>query len=378
MSARSQTLFRYLTGQLIVRTLLLLVVLSALIWLIQMLRTFSIVTEKAQGFGVLAYLAFLFLPQIAQSLLFISLTLAAAQILVQMNRSFELHVIHGADLVGTLFGAVLAVSIGFTALSGLLTLYLTPHAYNLQRPVFRQIDADILGRSLSIGGFVEIAQDVTISVELDPENRAKRIFFLHDARGDVAETTYFSTDARLDERNGEQAIILIDGSSQNFDKQAKTMSTSTFAQYRIDLVELTERDLSRARKLKETFTSELVGKVLADDGAGQAEPEISEIALRLSEPLYVFIAPLLAFALLGYPAQSRTRAMPMELIIFVIILVVRGFGLAATGVAATDASKIHLDFVPPGLILLAVIGLALWRRFGHRLPWVWLSRGRST
>lgn len=361
MSARSGILFRYLAGQLIVRTLILLIILSALIWLIQMLRTFNIVTEKAQGFGVLAYLAFLFLPQIVQSLLFISLTLSAAQMLVHMNRSHELHAIHGANLFGTLFGAILAVSVGFTLLSGALTLYLTPHAYNMQRPVFRQINADILGRSLSVGGFVEIADNLTISVTLEANNPANKTFFLHDKRSKIQELTYYSADAHLDASSNAQAIILLNGSNQNFDSVANTVTTSTFAQYRIDLVELTERDLSQARKFKETFTSEIIATIRANQGTDVADREISELALRLSEPLYVFIAPLLAFALLGYPAQSRTAKVPMELLIFIIIVIVRGFGLAATNVAANDASKVALDFAPPVFILMLTIGLALVR-----------------
>mgnify|MGYP003143340349 CR=1 FL=1 len=342
-------LSRYLQSQFFAQALTIFAAGGALIWLMQLLRLFDLVSAKGQNFLTLMGQSGLTTPTFARSILYVCFAIGLVRGLRALHSSRELHTIHAGQRTDALWRGIISFTLAGAAIVTLVSNFIEPHSRRISADWSAEIAADVVGRALVPGRFTEIEDGLVFSISARRRDGTLVDFFFDDTTNETRRTYFAETASVFQDETGYQ-LILNNGAIQYESAERGGLSQIRFAQYHISLASLIDA-ASRTTSAAQTDSFGLAAKALA--GSATRE-EIKMLNERFADTLRALAICALAAAFCAYPDGGRgRRRIPMELVILLV-------AFAEQAVSAFSGGGAR-HFIAPSVILAFSLGL-LWLR----------------
>jgi len=336
--------------------LVVLVSLTAVIWVTQALHDFDIVTN--QGQTVLAFVGItgLIIPLLVMVIAPIALVIAVAHVLNKLSTDSEIIVMNAAGMSPwVLFRAFMTVALVVSLGVAVIGTYFAPKGLRMLRDWLTEVRADVVGNIVQPGRFTTVENNVTIHIRERLTNGELRGIMLDDLRNpDERVTMLAETGELVDDKQG-TFLVLQKGIIQRRVKDQRDPTMVVFDRYAFDLSQFGGRRDATTYSIRERYLWQLLlpdpQDPLLKEQPGQFRAELHD---RLTAPFYPLAFVVIAFAYLGAPRttrQSRTLSM-LGAIGGVGLLRVVGFASTVFGAAI------------PWLLSLQYIAMILAFAFG--------------
>lgn len=351
-------LSRYLLKLFSVEATSILAVAAILLFLIQCLRLFDLVSTRGQGLLTLLGQAALGMPSLGIVFLYVCLAIGLGRALRGLQDKSELQIIHVSALVPALMQAVLAYALGGMVLLLGLAHIVDPASVRTTSAWSESIAADLVSRSMIPHRFTEVVTGVSMIIgSRDLEGQITE-FFADDTRNITSRRTYFAKSALITRDDQGFVLRLRDGAIQQF-SATKRLSEISFTRYDLALDALTG-ETEATDSLARTSSVEIVGKALS--GKDLSRNEVRALVRRSVEGLRVVGLCLFVAALAAFPTGDRRRiSVPIE-------LVALGAAFAERGITSYVKLPTPIDLVSGPLLLTLVALVVLAIRFRVLVP----------
>lgn len=342
----------YLARLLTKDAMILFGIVCFLLWLVNCLRFFEIVSVKGQGIGTLAVQALYTMPQLALSFFYICVGIGAVRALTALQNSHELHIVHISGGLGMLWrGALLVCAIAVTAVL-ILAHYVEPQANRQLNALSASIAADLVSSSLKPNRFTQATPGVVMLIGGRAPGGEIREFFADDRRDPETRRTYIAKTARVSSTGDNYILELRDGSLQYTEADGR-YSEIRFSRYDVNVESLSQPTPSYDG-LAERDSFDLIGEALQT--GHWPEPVLKRLLDRSAEGLRVIGICLVALAMAAFPSGRRNRIrLPLEAIIMLLAFTERG--ISAYSPLGTGTGAVMM--IVAGLGVLAV---RIWPR----------------
>jgi len=364
-----------------------LVSLTAVIWVTQALRDIDLMTSQGQTILVFVGITGLIIPLLVLVIAPIALLIAVAHVLNKLSTDSEIIVMNAAGMSPWfLFRAFMAVAIVVSIFVMAISAYFAPKGLRMLRDWLTEVRANVVSTIVQPGRFTSIESGVTIHIRERNRNGQLLGIFLDDRRNPEERITVMSEVGELIDNDNGTFLILQKGVVQRRAPNQRDPAMVVFDRYAFDLSQFAGGALAVKYSIRERYLWQLISPDAGDqfyiEQPGQFRAELHD---RLIAPLYPIAFVIIAFAFLGAPRTNRqSRTMSMVGAIGGVALL-RLIGFVSTVFGATIPSLLLLQYVamvaacggglyvirrglilePPAAIAnwLAALGERLGRRF---------------
>lgn len=355
--AQMKKLPRYLIGNFTRESIAMFAVVLALVWVMQVLRLFDLITAKGQDVATLMGQAVLLTPPLARTLLYIAMGVGIARVLRRFQDTRELHIIHTSARVGAIWSGILWFSFAGMVLVALMANWLEPLARQSYAHWSAKVTADLVGRALKPDSFREIAPGLVVEIGGRGADGKIEGFFAQDNRDPDAQKTFQAQSATIVSDEAGYYLDLRDGSVQYVRKKGG-LSELQFSSYQLSIDRLSTSSGTNEGLASRTSMAIVNG---ATDGT-LSPAEWFELDQRFSEPLRLFALCLLVGALTAFPSGRRNRGwFPMEVAVLV-------FGLLDRLLNNIVLPPMLGHSLGAAIMFCAALGIMGWRLYGFRAP----------
>ncbi len=312
----------YLSRMFVTDAMILFVIVCFLLWLVNCLRSFDVVSVKGQGLFTLALQALLTLPPLSISFFYVCIGIGLVRALQSLKANRELHIIHTSHGLPSLWRAT-----GIVAAAGvvgvlLLSNFLEPLANRRLNIMSAEIAADLVSSTLKPQRFTQVTPGVVLLIGSRSGNGDIQEFFADDRRDPTTRHTYTAESARVSSDGQNYVLELRNGSLQYRESNGRFAEIS-FARYDLNVDQLST-PLGRPNPLHEQDSVTLLANAVS---TGNWPDELgSLLGNRMAEGLRVIGMCLLVLAIAGFPSGRRSRlSVPMEAVVLLIAFAERGF-----------------------------------------------------
>jgi lipopolysaccharide export system permease protein len=351
------TLFsRYIFRQALGALLMILLSLTAVVWIAMALKQLSLVTSG--GAGGLVFLEFtaLILPDIMAIIAPIAMLIAALYTLNKLNQDSELIVMTAAG--ATVWGFARPLLILAVLISGWLLLanfLVSPWSQRKLSDLVNQMRTDLISQVLQPGNFASPEEGLTFHIrERDGAGHMLGIL-MSDTRSQTEQLTYIANSGEVFKKAGKAYLVLHDGKVV---RRAAKQDTSIieFDSYVLDLATAAAKGGSEELKPHARYLGELLNPPPDDSyyrsNPGSFRAEIHERFVSLLYPL-VFIAIVVAY--LGQARTNRQSRGQAQVAAFSFAAGLKLAGIAAGNLFSANPSAIVLVYgLPVGGLVIAV------------------------
>lgn len=342
----------YLTRLFATDALALFGVVCLLLWLVNCLRQFEVVSVKGQGFGTLALQALYTMPPLALAFFYICVGIGMVRALTALQTSHELHIIHISGGLAGLWRATAATTGAAVVMVLLLSHVFEPMANRQFNEMSAEIAADLVSSTLKPNRFTQVTPGVVLLIGGREDGGIIHEFFADDRRNPDARRTYVAQSARVLADGDNYILELRNGSLQSLSAQNR-YSEVRFASYSINVDSLS-RSEQWVDPMSERTSFELVARAIAN-GAWDAGAT-ARLLDRSAEGLRVVGLCLLVVAMAGFPSGRRTRIrLPLEAIVMLIAFGERGISAYSPFGSGTGAFILIAAAI-------AILAIRLWPR----------------
>jgi len=354
------TLFgRYVLRQVTNAFLVILLTLTAVVWLATALKELDLITSQGQGVGLFLEMTLLSVPGLLALIAPNATLMASLYTLDRLNGDSELIVMTAAGAPIWRIGASFIILASFVC-GGMLiaNLYVMPASMRTLRTLITEVRTDLISQVLQPGRFSSPEPGLTFHIRDRSMSGDLLGLLIHDERDPTQEMTYLAERGRIISNDQGSYLVMFDGHVHryNANEADKGVQIVAFDQYMLDLSEFSAKD-DNGKELhpRERYLSELIypdpNDAAATRGAGQLRAELHE---RLSTPLYPLVFALIAVALLGHARTTRENRWGQILLAFGVAVGLRVAGLTAGNLVTLNASAVALVYaIPLGAILVA-------------------------
>ena len=343
----------YLSRLFATDALILFGVACLLIWLVNCLRSFEVVSVKGQGFGTLALQAFYTMPNLALSFFYICIGIGLVRALGALQNSHELHIIHTSHGVPGLFRATMVTTTAAAIGALLLAHVVDPWANRQLNLLSASIAADLVSSTLKPNRFTQATPGVVMMIGGRGESGVITEFFADDRRDPETRRTYIAETARVLAHEDNYILEMRDGVMQYLSEDGR-YSEIKFTRYDVSVESFSQPATGWLDALADKSTYELVTEAMEK---GEWEPaKLTRVLDRTAEALRVIGLCMLVLAISGFPSGKRTRIkLPMEAIVMLLAFAERGLSAYSPLGSGTGAII---------LMVLAIVILAakMWPR----------------
>ncbi|SFV35255.1 lipopolysaccharide export system permease protein [Devosia crocina] len=342
----------YLTRLFATDAVILFAITCFLLWLVNCLRQFEVVSVKGQGIVTLGIQALYTMPPLALAFFYICVGIGLVRALTAIGGNRELHIIHTSrGLPGLWHAAAIVIGAGAVA-ALLLSHWLEPMANRKVNELSATIAADLVSSTLRPGRFTQVTPGVVLLIGGRQAGGEIMDFFADDRRNPDSRRTYIAESARVSSDGENYMLELRDGTLQYVQPDGR-YSEVRFTRYDISVGSLSQ-PLAFGDTLAERDSFTIVGDAMA---SGQLEPAaVQRLLDRTAEALRVIGLGLFTLAIAAFPSGKRTRVqIPLEAVVLIVGFAERGIGTYSPLGVGTGAI---------GLIVLSILILAyrLWPR----------------
>ena len=352
MGSISRYIFRTTFGAFTI----VLVSLTAVIWVTQALRDFDIMTSQGQTILVFIGITGLIIPLLVLVIAPIALLIVVAHVLNKLCSDSEIIVMNAAGMSPwRLFRAFLNVAIVVSLIVGIIGAYFAPKGLRMLRDWITEVRTNVVTTVLQPGRFLELQPGVTIRLRERRPNGDLYGIFVDDQRNPKERATVFAERGELVDRDGATFLVMQNGVAQRQEANQRDPTMVRFDRYAFDLSQFSSGAQAVKYSIRERYLWQLVFPDPKDplfvEQPGQFRAELHD---RLIAPLYPLAFVVIAFAYLGAPRttrQSRNMSL-LGAITGVGLLRLAGFASTVLGVNA------------PWMLSLQYIAMALTVGFG--------------
>ncbi|WP_170848344.1 LptF/LptG family permease [Devosia sp. YR412] len=338
----------YLARLFVTDALILFGVVCFLLWLVNCLRSFDVISVKGQSILVLGAQALLTMPPLAISFFYICVGIGLTRALQALQANRELHIIHTSHGLPSLWSATGVVAgVGVLAVL-LLSNFAEPAANRRLNILNASVAADLVSSTLRPGRFTQVTPGVVLLIGGREGDGEIREFFADDRRDPETRQTYIAESARVSSYGDDYVLELRNGTLQYSNANGR-FSEISFARYDVSVDQLAA-SVAATDPMLEKDTITLVSEAMASGDWNHSL--LMLIANRMSEGLRVVGMAIMVLAIMGFPSGRRTRFnVPMEALVLLIAFGERGISAYSPFGTATGA-----------LLLIVVAGIALFLR----------------
>jgi len=310
MGSISRYIFRTTLGAFLV----VLVSLTAVIWVTQALRDIDIMTSQGQTILVFVGITALIIPLLVLVIAPIALLIAVAHVLNKLSNDSEIIVMNAAGMSPwVLFRAFLAAAVVVSLLVGAISAYFAPKGLRMLRDKLTEVRANVVSTIVQPGRFRAIENGVTIHIRERRPNGQLAGIFLDDRRNANERITVLSEIGELLDNSSGTYLVLQKGIVQRHELGQRDPAMVAFDRYAFDLSQFAAGAQSVKYSIRERYLWQLLFPG-ANDQFYLEQPDQfrAELHDRLIAPLYPIAFVVIAFAYLGAPRttrQSRTISM---------------------------------------------------------------------
>jgi lipopolysaccharide export system permease protein len=354
------TLFgRYILRQVTNAFLVILLTLTAVVWLATALRELDLITSQGQGILLFFQMTLLSLPSLVALIAPNAMLMAALYTLDRMNGDSELIVMTAAGAPIWRIGAPLLLVGAIVAIGILLAnLFVTPAASRELRSFVTQVRADLISQVLQPGRFSSPEAGLTFHIRDRSMDGDLLGLLVQDERDPKQVMSYLAEKGRIISNDDGSYLVMFDGyvhryNAENTDKSVQIIA---FDQNMLDISEFSPKDDDdKELRPRERYIGDLISPDPNDKIAktfyGQLRSELHE---RLSTPLYPLVFVVIALALLGHARTTRESRWGQILTAFGLAVGLRVVGIAANNLVTINAWAVALVYaVPLGAIFFA-------------------------
>jgi lipopolysaccharide export system permease protein len=336
---------------------IVLVSLTAVIWVTQALRDIDIMTSQGQTILVFVGITGLIIPLLVLVIAPIALLIAVAHVLNKLSNDSEIIVMNAAGMSPwVLFRAFVAAALVVSLLVGAISAYFAPKGLRMLRDWLTEVRANVVSSIVQPGRFTSIESGVTIHIRERRPNGQLAGIFLDDRRNPNERITVLSENGELLGNENGTYLVLLKGIVQRQETGQQDPAMVVFDRYAFDLSQFAGAQ-SAKYSIRERYLWQLLFPDPKDsfyiEQPGQFRAELHD---RLMAPLYPLAFVVIAYAYLGAPRTTRqSRTLSMLGAVGGVALL-RLIGFASTVFGATIPWILAL----PYLAFAAAIGAGLY------------------
>ena len=303
MGSISRYIFRTTLGAF----LIVLISLTAVIWVTQALRDIDIMTNQGQSILVFIGITGLLIPMLMLVIAPIALLIAVAHVLNKMSNDSEIIVMNAAGMSPwILFRAFLAAAIVASFFVGAISAYFAPKGLRMLRDWVTEVRANVVSTIVQPGRFRAIEAGVTIHIRERRPNGQLAGIFLDDRRNPNERITVLAEIGELLDNSGGTFLVLQKGIVQRYETGQRDPTMVAFDRYAFDLSQFTGGAQAVRYSIRERYLWQLLFPDPKDQNyteqPGQFRAELHD---RLMAPLYPIAFVVIAYAYLGAPRTTR-------------------------------------------------------------------------
>jgi lipopolysaccharide export system permease protein len=352
---------RYVFRTILSAFVLILLSLTAVIWITQILRRIDIITN--QGQTTLAFLGITgrLVPILMLVIAPIAIVIAVCYALNKLNGDSELVVISSAGMAPRrVYRPVLGACLLVAAFVAFISAYFAPLMQRQMNNEVAKVRTDVVANLVRPGAFTSVERGLIFHIRDRIGETQFRGIFIDDNRNSEEHTTIVSEYGQIVQRPEGAFLVMREGNIERRRAKENDPTIVVFDQYAFDLSRIAQTPQS-VIGLHEMYIWELLFP--APDNAalrsseGQFRVELHE---RLLAPIYPLAFGVIAFAVLGFPRTTRqSRAMS-------VVAVIAGVAALRLGGFAVMAMAVNHPPVIIGLYAalaatLVLGGILIWR-----------------
>jgi lipopolysaccharide export system permease protein len=348
MGSIARYIFRSTTTAFIV----VLVSLTAVIWVTQALRDIDLMTNRGQSIAVFLGITSLLIPMLVLVIAPFALFIATAHNLNKLANDSEIIVLNAAGMSPwLLFRAFLPVALTVSLLVTILSVYLAPQGLRLLREWVTAVNASVVSSIVQPGRFVTVIGNVTINIAARDTSGQLHGVFIDDRRDPNDRITVIADRGDILENKQGSFLVLQNGTVQRQDSQ-RDPNMVTFERYAIDLAQFSRAAEAVNYSMHARFLWQLLFPDTNDRNSPQKTAEFrAELFDRLMTPIYPLAFAIIAFAYLGAPRTTRETRVSALTGAIASVLAVRLSGFVSTIVGVKYPMFLALQFIVAGIAL---------------------------
>jgi lipopolysaccharide export system permease protein len=337
--------------------LVVLVSLTAVIWVTQALHDFDIVTSQGQTILVFIGITGLIIPLLVLVIAPIALLIAVAHTLNKLSTDSEIIVMNAAGMSPwVLFRAFMTVAIVVSLMVGAIGSYFAPKGLRMLRDWLTDVRANVVSNIVQPGRFTQVENGVTIHIRERRPNGQLAGVFLDDQRNPAERITVTAEVGEVIDNDKGTFLILKNGVLQRHATDQRDPVMVVFDRNAFDLSQFAGGAQAVTYSIRERYLWQLILPDPKDkffiEQPGQFRAELHD---RLMAPFYPLAFTVIAFAYLGAPRTSRqSRTLSMVGAIGGVATL-RLLGFASSVFGATVPSMLALQYVAAAFAFAAGI-----------------------
>ena len=327
--------------------LVVLVSLTAVIWVTQALHDFDLVTNQGQTILVFMGITGLIIPLLVLVIAPIALLIAVAHVLNRLSTDSEIIVMNAAGMSPwVLFRAFMMVTLVVALLVAAISTYFAPKGLRMLRDWLTEVRANVVSTIVQPGRFTSIEQGVTIHIRERRANGQLAGIFLDDRRNPSERLTVLAEAGELVDNDKGTFLILQKGIVQRHSADQRDPAMVVFDRYAFDLSQFAAGPQAVKYSIRERYLWQLLMPDPKDQfyikQPGQFRAELHD---RLMAPLYPIAFVVIAFAYLGAPRTTRQSRTVSMLGAIGGVGLLRLIGFASTVFGATMPWMLSLQYI---------------------------------
>ena len=333
MGSIGQYIFRSTLGAF----LLVLVSLTATIWITQALRDVDLMTNRGQTILVFLGITSLIVPLLVLVIAPIAMVISVGHVLNKLSTDSELIVMNAAGMSPwRLFRPFLVTAVVVSLMVGFLSAWGAPKSMRLLRDWATEVRADLVTNIVQPGRFMGLERGMTFHIRERRANGQLMGIFVDDRTNPDQQATFLAEEGEILKSNQGTFLLLKNGTVQRKEKNQRDPTIVIYDRYAFDLSRLSSTGQQRNMSTRERYIWELLWPKPGDATLTAEMPQRwAELHDRILAPFYPFAFVVIAFAFLGAPRttrQSRGAALAGA-ILGVAVLRVVGFASIVTSLA---------------------------------------------
>jgi lipopolysaccharide export system permease protein len=338
--------------------LVVLVSLTAIIWVTQALRDIDLMTSQGQTILVFIGITGLIVPLLILVIAPLALVLAVAHTLNKLSTDSELIVMNAAGMSPwRLFGAFLAAAGVVSLLVAVISAYLAPKGLRELRNWIVEVRADLVTNIVQPGRFSNFERGLTFHIRERRPNGILYGIFVDDRRDPKERTTILAEQGTILKNQTGTFMILENGSVQRQDSSDKDPTIVVFGSYAFDLSHFSGTGETVKYSVREQYLWDLLWpdpkNPLLEEQPGPFRAEFHD---RLLAPIYPLAFVIITYAYLGAPRTTRqSRGLSMAAAIG-SVAAVRMLGFASTAFGVTMPAALAVQY----FVVITAVGLGLY------------------
>ncbi len=340
MSAFDRYIFRNVFGAF----LLILISLTAVIWLTHALREIDLMTNQRQTILTFIGITGLLIPMLVLVIAPLALVVAVGHTLNRLNTDSEIVVMNASGMSPwRIFRPFLTTTLVVSLLVLAVSAYVAPAGLRELRDWATKVKADFVVNIVQPGRFINIERGLTLHIRERRADGQLLGIFIDDRRDPNERATSLAEYGEIVESGRGTFLVLINGSVQRVESGRADPTIVKFERYAFDLSRFAGGPQLGALGVRERNLWDVAFPDPNDPTYKQIPTHFrAELHDRIAAPIYPIAFTVLCFAILGAPRTSRQSREVSIVMTIVAIGALRLVGFACNVVAAQNVAAVYV------------------------------------